>query len=151
MIPTLGRARDMQAEEAAPSFQRILVCDEAVPIRRALLDALKKMGIAETEIFSAAQPEEALTIFAKERPTVVFTEFLGVHPEDGLEVVHEMLEREPQTKVVLVTAEPIDGPEVRAAIRAGVFAVVAKPLRHEKIRQVLSDLESEAGGIERFR
>lgn len=129
----------------------LLVLDEAVPVRTALLEILQKLGTPGGHILQAATSAEALALFAEQRPHVVFAELVGVHPEDGLEVILEMLDREPSTRVVLVTAEPREGPEVRAAIRAGVFALVEKPLRHEKIRQVLQDLQAEEGGIERFR
>lgn len=150
MIPALGGTHDMPAEAAArPS--RVLVLDEAVPVRNALAEILHKLGFPVADLEQASTAEEALAAFRREVPHVVFAELVGVHPEDGLEVIHEMLERAPGVRVVLVTAEARDSPEVRAAVRAGVFAIVEKPLRHEKIRQVLADLAAEEGGIERFR
>lgn len=153
MIPTLGRGGRTEPEPAAAParVQKILVADEALPIRRTLMEILKKLGTPESALFTASEPDEILRVFELVRPTIIFSELLGVHPEDGLEVLHEILDRDPLAKIVLITAEPRESPEVRAAIRAGVFAVVEKPLRHEKIRQVLADLESEEGGIERFR
>ena len=149
MIPALGGAAPGEPEVAQSTH--VLVVDEALPVRRTLVDILLKLGVASGDIHEATSADEALAAFRKDTPHVVFAELVGVHPEDGLEVIHEMLERAPTAKVVLVTAEPRDSPEVRAAIRAGVFALIEKPLRHDKIRQVLQDLAAEEGGIERLR
>ncbi|HEX2022619.1 MAG TPA: response regulator [Candidatus Thermoplasmatota archaeon] len=152
MIPAMGKGEAASAPPAsAARHGRILVVDEAVPIRNTLVEILLKLGVAEGDVEQASSGDEALAAFRREVPHVVFAELVGVHPEDGLEIVHEMLDRAPQVRIVLVTAEARDSPEVRAAVRAGVFAIVEKPLRHEKIRQVLSDLAAEEGGIERFR
>lgn len=149
MIPAMG-GREVSASEARGPA-RILVVDEAVPVRNVLIEILRKLGMAEGEVWQASSAEEALALFKRESPTIVFTELVGVRPEDGLEVVHEMLDRAPTIKIVLVSAEARDSAEVRAAIRAGVFAFIEKPLRHEKIRQVMQELQAEEGGIERLR
>lgn len=152
MIPSVGgRAGEAQRAPERQRPRRVLVVDEAPPVVRALLEALQKSGVAREDVRVAAGAEEALEAFRSETPDVVFAELVGTRPEDGLEVVLEMLDRAPETKVVLVTAESREAPEVRAAIRAGAFAFIEKPLRHEKVRQVMQDLESEEGGIERFR
>lgn len=150
MIPSLGGRAD-EATQGRQRPRRILVVEEAPPVVRALLEALQKAGVPREDVRIAMSAQDALDAFHKDVPDVVFAELVGTRPEDGLEVVHEMLDAQPQVKVVLVTAEARDSPEVRAAIRAGVFAFVEKPLRHDKIRQVMQDLESEEGGIERFR
>lgn len=149
MIPALGGKEVPQEAEASP--ERVLIMDEALPVRNALAEILQKLGVAEHDVELTSTAEEALAAFRRETPHVVFAELIGIHPEDGLEVIHEMLDRAPRAKIVLVTAEPRDSAEVRAAVRAGVFAVVEKPLRHEKIRQVMQELMAEEGGIERLR
>lgn len=154
MIPAWEQSSTLEAASdraVQPGHGLVLLIDEAIPVRNALVEILQKLGTPAEHILQAATPDEALDVFATRHPHVVFIELIGVHPEDGLEIVHEMLERDPRARIVLVTAEPREAPEVRAAIRAGVFAYVEKPIRHEKIRQVLQDLQAEEGGIERFR
>lgn len=148
MIP--GQLRHEPVEVQA-GLRRVLLVDEALPVRRKLADILARAGLAPEQVRSAASGEEGLEAFTLHRPDVVFTELVGRDAEAGLAMLEEMLTIDPQTRVVLVTAEPADSPAVRAAVRMGVFAVIPKPLRHEKIRQVLSEIESEEGGIERFR
>ena len=153
MIPSLGgrpdEGREGRKERVRP--RRVLVVDEALPVVRAIVEALLKTGISREDVRVAMGAQDALESFHKDPPDVVFAELVGARPEDGLEIIHEMLESFPEVKIVLVTAEARDSAEVRAAIRAGVFAFIEKPLRHDKIRAVMQDLESEEGGIERFR
>ena len=150
MIPSLGGRSD-EARPGRQRARRVLVVDEAPPVVRSLLDALQKAGVDPKDVQVAMGAHEAMESFRKDPPDVVFAELVGTRPEDGLEVVLEMLDAAPHVKVVLVTAEPRDSPEVRMAIRAGAFGFIEKPLRHDKVRQALQDLESEEGGIERFR
>lgn len=131
-------------------IRRFLVFDEALPIRRKLQEILHRTGVSAGELRVTGTRDEALEHFALHHPHVVFMELPGA-PGEGLEMVLEMLGIDPQVRIVLVTAESPDSPFVRAAVRAGVFAVIQKPLRHEKVRQVLAELDSEEGGIERFR
>lgn len=149
MIPGL-RARHEEVVKPRQTHG-VLVIDEAAPVRNSLGEILKKLGADGESLRILSCREDALFAFRQERPRMVFTELVGSRPELGLAMVLEMLELAPETKIILVTAEDPDGPIVRAAVRAGVFAVVEKPLRHEKIRHVLMEVENEEGGIERLR
>ena len=148
MIPGLGDAS--APEIVSLRVRSVLMVDPALPVRRKLLDILHRAGVGAAEVHMADTPEKALETYVAEHPTLVFCEFVG-EPSRGLEMVLEMLSLDPQAKIVLVTAEDTTSPIVRQAIRAGAFAVVSKPLRHEGIRQGLAEIESEEGGIERFR
>lgn len=151
MIPALGPS-SLGSEARSPlDHGTVLVVDESLPVRAKLVEVLEKLGTAGGKILQATTPEEALAAFRAHRPQVVFAELIGVHPEDGLEVIHAMLDIDPATRVVLVSAEPRESAEVRAAVRAGVFAVIEQPLRAEKVRHVLQELEGEESAIERLR
>lgn len=150
MIP--GLTRDPLAPDAVSlRLRRVLVADEALPIRRKLLEVLHRAGLSGQQVRTVQSAEEALEVFAREHPALVFTEFVGTGERAGIGMILEMLEVDPQAKIVLVTAEDPEGPLVRQAVRAGVFAVVRKPVRHEKIRLVLGEIEAEESGIERYR
>lgn len=151
MIPAVGPQAPAEVDEPLLGVPRVLIVDDAAPIVRALRDILHRLGIPREDVVHASTPAEALAWFKDEAPRVVFAELIGVHNEDGLEVVLEMLERAPTAKVILLTAEGRDCPEVRAALRAGIFAHLEKPLRMEKVRHVMQELEAEEGSIERYR
>lgn len=146
MIPAIGSGVPMGS-----SGQGYLVLEEAEPVRNQLRDILAKLGVAMEDVAFVGTGEEALARFAQAPPHVVFMELIGVHPEEGLEIVHEMLSRAPETRIVLVTAEARESAEVRAAVRAGAFAVIEKPLRADKVRAVMQELNAEESAIERLR
>ena len=150
MIPGSHQSSNASPEPLALRLRHVLVVDDAAPIRRKLLEILHRSGLSATEVSMAESAEQALEHFAISHPTLVFTELVG-EPSRGLEMVLEMLSIDPQAKIVLVTAEDPGSALVRTAIRAGVFGVVRKPLRHEAIRAVLAEIEAEDGGIERYR
>lgn len=151
MIPTLHGRAERDAQPTPVTVRKVLVVDEAAPVRRSLLEMLHRLGIPTQSVFVEHEAETALEVFVREHPTLVFTELLGDDAQKGLDMVLEMLGIDPHVKVVLVTAEPSDSPLVRRAVRAGVFAVVEKPLRHDKVRAVLTELDNEVGGVERYR
>ena len=109
------------------------------------MEILHNLGARDNDLAIASDEEEALAWFGGTAPSVVFAEFIGAKNDDGLDLLHEILERAPECKIVLVTAEPRDSPEVRAALRAGIFAYVEKPVRHEKIRDILGDIQRQRG------
>lgn len=129
---------------------RILVVDESLPIRRKIIETLHRAGVAARHITLATNSESALEAFAKLHPTLVLCELVGA-PEEGFQMIDEMLALDPLAKIVLVTAEDPASVIVRKAVRRGVFAVVQKPLRDEKIRQVLLDIEHEESAVVRIR
>lgn len=141
-------------QEAAPvqvQLRRVLVVDDALPVRRKLQESLARAGIEAAQVRVAKTADEALAVFVMEHADLVFAELVGEDPQEGLRMILEMLHIDPRARIVLVTGEDPTGPLVRQAIRCGVFGVVEKPLRNDKIRQVLAEIESEDGGIERFR
>lgn len=148
MIPGSARAEPL---EVNVELRRVLVVDDALPIRRKLEEILGRSGLSGGQVRCATTPEEAIEAFALDHPDLVFAELIGSDPVEGLEMVLEMLTVDPKAKIVLVTAEPTDSPLVRQAVRKGVFAVLPKPVRNDRIRQVLAEIENEDGGIERFR
>jgi PleD family two-component response regulator len=143
---------DGAPKPANAAAQAILVVDDALPIRRKLAEILQRSGSGmQVAVHEATTPGAALDQFDALKPKVVLAELIGASADEGLEVILEMLRRDPSVRIILVTAEPADSPYVRRAVRVGVFAVVQKPLRHEKIRQALQELSSEDGGIDRLR
>lgn len=130
---------------------RILVVDEAPPVRKKLLEILELSHAGKYHVASAADAEAALEAFALSRPNIVLTELVGATPEEGLAMIGEMLAIDHDVRIILVTAEDPEGPLVRQAVRRGVFGVVQKPLRHEKIRQLLQEIHAEESGLARFR
>lgn len=133
-------------------MRRVMLVDDAAPVRRNLLEILHRVGgVGGAQVAVAESLDRAMELFAQQHPSLVFTELVGAHAGEGLEMIAEMLRLDPKVRIVLVTAEDPSSTVVRQAVRMGVFAVVPKPLRHERFRQVFSEIEAEEGGIQRFR
>lgn len=156
MIPSIERKIPVTAldgqlpQRANVRLGKVLVVDDALPIVRKLTEILHRSGVRAADLKVASEPDAAVEIFAREHPPLVFCELIGQATE-GLDMIAEMLQIDPQARIVLLTAEDPDGPLVRRAVRLGVFAVVPKPLRHEKIRAVMAEMEAEDGGVDRLR
>lgn len=153
MIPSLDPKPTIPVEPLRVSAKvtKVLLVDDALAVRRKLSEILHRSGIHASDLLTATEPEAAMELFVREHPAIVFAELVGDSPDVGLDMVSEMLQLDPQVRIVLVTGEDPQGAIVRRAVRLGVFAVVPKPLRHEKVRAVLQEIDSEDGGVERFR
>jgi two-component system NtrC family response regulator len=117
------------------AHEKILIVDDEDSIRNQL-----RWGLAEEyEVHTAGTAEEARRILREERPSVVTLDVtLGpatAGPE-GLDLLDEIVERHPLTKVVMVTGN--DSREnALAAIRRGAVDWYAKPIQLEELRVIL--------------
>ena len=117
------------------SLEKILIVDDEDSIRNQL-----RWGLAgEYEVFTAGSADEARRMLREEKPTVVTLDVTlgpaGGRPE-GLELLEEIVERHPLTKVIMVTGN--DSREnALAAIRRGAVDWYAKPIQLEELRVIL--------------
>lgn len=138
-------------ERKAIPRRTVLVVDESATIRVLAQEILAKLGYRGDAVDAVRLPREALARIGQPGgPSVVLME-LDFEQEDGLPCALEMLERDPHLKLIVLTAEGTTCERVRRVVRAGAFAVLEKPLRHDKVRAVIADLDMEEGGIERVR
>ena len=128
----------------------VLIADESLPVRTVLTDILRKLGQPPDTLHVATTQEEVLEAYRSGRPDTVFME-MWIEGKDTLELIEAMFSDNPRLKIVLVTAEARTSPDVREAIRMGVFDYIEKPLRMEKIRNTMSAILEEEGGVERLR
>ena len=117
------------------SLEKILVVDDEDSIRNQL-----RWGLAEDyEVFTAGTADEARRMLREEKPSVVTLDVTlgpaGGRPE-GLELLEEIVERHPLTKVIMVTGN--DSREnALMAIRLGAVDWYAKPIQLEELRVIL--------------
>jgi two-component system, NtrC family, response regulator len=116
-------------------LEKILIVDDEDSIRNQL-----RWGLAEEyEVLTAGTAEEARRLLREERPSVVTLDVTlgpaGAGPE-GLDLLDEIVEGHPLTKVVMVTGN--DSREnALAAIRRGAVDWYAKPIQLEELRLIL--------------
>ena len=117
------------------SLDKILIVDDEDSILNQL-----RWGLAdEYEIHTATTADEARRALREEHPVVVTLDVTlgpaGGRPE-GLELLDEIVERHPRTKVIMVTGN--DSREnALAAIRRGAVDWYAKPIQLEELRVIL--------------
>lgn len=129
---------------------RVLVIEESSAVRKRLVEILS-LCAGGVEIHAASTSRAGWELFQRARPTLVLMELVGEDPNEGLSLLRAMMEADDDLRIILVTSEDVHGPLVRKAIRYGTFSVVAKPLRHERIRQVLAEIDNETGLVARLR
>ena len=117
------------------SLEKILIVDDENSIRNQL-----RWGLAdEYEIHTAGTAEEARRVLRDEKPAVVALDVtLGPagSPPEGLELLDEIVERHPLTKVIMVTGN--DSREnALAALQRGAVDWYAKPIQLEELRVIL--------------
>jgi len=117
------------------SQEKVLIVDDEDSIRNQL-----KWGLAEEyEVLTAGTADEARRILREEKPSVVTLDVTlgpaGAQPE-GLQLLDEIVERHPFTKVIMVTGN--DSREnALTAIRRGAVDWYSKPIQLDELRVIL--------------
>ncbi|HEX4858897.1 MAG TPA: sigma 54-interacting transcriptional regulator, partial [Usitatibacteraceae bacterium] len=100
----------------------LLLVDDDPDLLRLLALRLKAGG---HRVNTAASAEQALSLFAAERPDLVVTD-LRMAGMDGMGLFHEIERRHPGLPVIILTAHG-SIPDAVAATREGVFGYLTKP------------------------
>src|ERR1019366_2673146 len=89
-----------QISGAVKSAASLLIIDDNPGSLELLSSALAQPGL---EIFTASNPEEGMDLFCNRRPQIVLTDL--VMPDvSGIEVLERIMEIDPATDVILITA-----------------------------------------------
>jgi two-component system NtrC family response regulator len=139
-IPTKGKINQVQPV--------VLLVEDDADIREQMNWALK----ADYTLFEATDRRSALAMVRREMPLLVLLD-LGLPPAvdastEGLAALREILQVSPGTKVIVVTGNT-DRTNALAAIEAGAYDFIEKPVRIDMLKVVLqraaylSSLEQE--------
>ncbi len=107
---------------------RILIVEDDSEFRRSLKRILQKAGY---HVSSASNGSQASEMLNKRVYPLIFLD-LHMPGKSGLEWLHEVKEKMPASKVIMIT---VDGSvdNYSEAMSAGAFAVLHKPLKMKKI------------------
>lgn len=130
--------------------RRALVVDDSRTIRMVLRHMLAQAGVPETGIHEADGGAAALARFSEADPEVVFLD-LEMPDMDGEQVAQRILDEHPLAKLVLTTGVDRGDARVRRLVSMGAFEVVEKPLRRERVDDVLRLVDETAGNHGRIR
>ncbi len=80
-------------------MSKLLLIDDEEPIRKVLGLYLRSRGY---EVFTAADGNEGLEVFQREKPSIVLTD-IKMPGMDGIEVLKKIKKISPQTQVIMIT------------------------------------------------
>ena len=107
---------------------RMLIVDDEAPVREVLSDYFVERRFV---VMTAADGQEALAAFGRERPDVVLLD-VRMPGLDGLAVLKRLREVDPGVAVIMVTANE-DLTVARETLAIGAFDYVAKPFDFEHL------------------
>ena len=124
----------MRVSEKATGVEKLLIVDDDPAILSQLSLALGD----EFEVYTSDTPTKALVIVAKEHPNLITLDLAleMENPESGFSLLEACLERDPLTKIVLITGNDTQD-NARRAIEQGAFDFFGKPIDLEALRFML--------------
>lgn len=115
---------------------KILVCDDSILSRKKLKDCVIALGC--TNVFEAADGEEAVKQYETNKPHLVFMDI--VMPKmDGIEAVTEILKIDPNAKIVMASSVGTQS-FLKDAIKAGAFDFLQKPFDPEQVKRLVENI-----------
>jgi CheY-like chemotaxis protein len=114
------------------SWNKVLIVDDEPTIRLVLKEALRGWGYETIEAETGAN---ALAVISAEQPTAVLLD-INLPDSSGLDLLREIKSRQPQTAVIMVSAETLFGNAV-AALRGGADDFIGKPINLDELRFAL--------------
>lgn len=128
---------------------RILIVDDSRTVRHQIRTVLEHVSDREYEFLEASSPQTALEQFRASKPDLVILDMMIPSIHGGLGVLKAILEEQPDTMIVLLTALPREHPDVRKAIALGALAFIEKPPTLADFERVLEELERRSGRLSR--
>jgi len=122
------------------TIQSVLIVDDEPDIRELLDITLSRMGL---QTHSAATLKEAREIVAREQPDLCLTD-MRLPDGNGISLIEHIQKEFPQIPVAMITAHGSVEAAI-AALKAGAFDFISKPIELENLRRLVSSaLQLEA-------
>lgn len=115
---------------------KILVADDSRTSRKMLLDIIR--GLEFEEIIEATDGNDAVAKFEEHQPEVVTLD-ITMPGMDGIEVLKKIKEKNPDVKVVMITAAAQSN-KIMEAIKLGAEEFIAKPYETAQVEAALQRL-----------
>lgn len=122
----------------------ILVCDDALFMRKVLSNLIKEMG--HQVVGQAANGEEAVELYSLLRPDLV-TMDITMPVLDGLGAVKRIMATDPHAKIIMVSAMGQQAMVVDA-IRSGARDFIVKPYAPERVKLAFERILGPATSVD---
>ena len=121
----------------ASKTSKILLVDDELLVREELGAILEELGYV---VITAADGEEGLELFRKERPDMVVTD-VRMPRVDGLSLAMTIRSEAPAVPITVITGHGTEDMAIKA-LRAGVTDFVKKPVRLEDLNAALARMDA---------
>ena len=119
---------------------KVLICDDSMFARKKMSMTIYALGISE--IFEAADGEEAVAKYKEKRPDVVFMDII-MPKITGIDALKQIIEFDENAKIVMASSVGTQG-HLKEALRAGAADFLQKPISDDDTRAIL---ENAAKGV----
>lgn len=125
------------------NFQgKVLVADDEPHLRKFVAKLMGQLG--SPTVLEAANGEEAVAIFKRERPRLVLLD-VNMPVLDGLEALKAMIEADPDALVVMLTSLA-NRQTVEDTVRLGAAGYIRKDMPREQIIEQLKEILTDEFG-----
>jgi CheY-like chemotaxis protein len=118
---------------------KILVTDDSKMARKMVIRTLEESTIRDLEIYEAQNGQEALDLYKKISPKIVFLD-LTMPIMDGFEALEKIKEFDENAKVVIISAD-IQKLSMDRVRELGAFNFIKKPIDTLKMQQILEKID----------
>jgi response regulator of citrate/malate metabolism len=122
----------------------VLIVEDSPAIGMLLKSYLEKLGY--TQVHTCDTGSAAITTFndlvSQNKQPIVLLDYM-LPDMDARSVLTQMLEVQPNARVILETATEKDDEGVKDLIRLGVYQYLEKPIRFESLKNIIDTIEKE--------
>ena len=122
----------------------VLIVEDSPAIGYLLKSYLEKLGYSEIHICvtGAAAVDTFTELVNQKKHPIVLLDFM-LPDMDARSVFTQMLEMQPDARVILETASSKTEDSIKELIRLGVYHYLEKPIRFESLKKIITILEEE--------
>lgn len=128
----------------------ILIVEDSPAISMLLKNYFEKLGY--TNIHTCNTGHSAIIVFKElvneMKNPIVFLDFM-LPDMDAHSILTQILEIQPNARVVLETATEKDDEGIKELIRLGVYQYIEKPIRFENLKSIMNTIENEQSFFEK--
>ena len=115
---------------------KMMIADDSDAIRLVLKDIL---SIGEHEVVAeAVDGAEAVDFYQEKHPDVLLLD-LAMPKKDGLTVVKEVIEQDPNAKIILITASD-DQKTIKQCMDEGAKSYISKPFDFNGVLKAITEI-----------